>query len=254
MSNKKIAVLTTAFSELVWQDRIGRDIMNVLRWECCSFLHTGRERLINMAKKGKSAKEVIKLINRSSLAHMESEILDNSTIPLWKSQKLALRDKFEGKGWNPKKKLSRTEMDSIRLLREQFPDLTASDLGERFKVSPEAIRRILKSKWKPTESENTVIHQRWKERGERIKEMYETTYEEQPKNIDITPAMKILSSKNNSSELIFKAFKKESRKKRPVNNNNNNNDINRHKKNDIRNRKDKLYLLERSISKNTTKI
>ncbi|CCK70767.1 mitochondrial ribosome assembly protein RRG9 KNAG_0F00980 [Huiozyma naganishii CBS 8797] len=95
-----------------------------------------------------------------------------SDIPDWQRQKLALQKKFNGAQWNPSKKLSRTELNSVRLLKSQFPDMTASELGAQFKVSPEAIRRILKSKWTPIGDEVSDLDARWKKRGEKIKKLY----------------------------------------------------------------------------------
>ncbi|EDO17990.1 hypothetical protein Kpol_1054p37 [Vanderwaltozyma polyspora DSM 70294] len=118
----------------------------------------------------KSAKEVIELINSSSLSNKET-FDSSSNVPEWKRQKLALKSKFKGEKWNPKKKLSRVEMDTVRLLKDKIPSLTASDLGDKFKVSPEAIRRILKSKWQPSAEEISKIEDRWKKRGIRVEEI-----------------------------------------------------------------------------------
>lgn len=41
-------------------------------------------------------------------------------------------------------------------------------LADHFKVSPEAIRRILKSKWQPNDTEHEARMERWDKRGERI--------------------------------------------------------------------------------------
>jgi hypothetical protein len=41
-------------------------------------------------------------------------------------------------------------------------------LAKEFKVSPEAIRRILKSKWRPTAEEAAARNERWTKRGEKI--------------------------------------------------------------------------------------
>ena len=50
--------------------------------------------------------------------------------------------------WNPRKKLSPDAMDGLRGLHEQDPvKYSTAVLAEQFKVSPEAIRRILRSKW-----------------------------------------------------------------------------------------------------------
>ena len=125
----------------------------------------------------KSAKDVIKLINNSSLAKKEAGYSggpEYDKLPEWKKQTVAIKKKLNGHKWNPMKKLSRSEMESIRFLKSQFSNLSASDLGHQFKVSPEVIRRILKSKWQPNEDEMVKIQHRWKKRGLRIHEMYET--------------------------------------------------------------------------------
>ncbi|KAI0090129.1 hypothetical protein BDY19DRAFT_857464, partial [Irpex rosettiformis] len=64
-----------------------------------------------------------------------------------------LKERFP-EGWSPPKKLSRPAMDGIRLMHAQHPEVfTTPVLAQQFKVSPEAIRRILKSKWEPTKVE-----------------------------------------------------------------------------------------------------
>jgi hypothetical protein len=53
-------------------------------------------------------------------------------------------------GWNPPKKLSREAMEGLRTLHDHDPEtFTTAGLANRFKISPEAVRRILKSRWKP---------------------------------------------------------------------------------------------------------
>ena len=65
----------------------------------------------------------------------------------WQIQKQVLKEKFK-EGWNPRKKLSPDAMEGIRGLHEQDPiKYSTAVLAQQFKVSPEAIRRILKSKW-----------------------------------------------------------------------------------------------------------
>ena len=87
----------------------------------------------------------------------------------WQVQKQALTKKFGGKGWNPRKRLSPDTLDGIRALHAQFPEeYPTSVLAERFKVSPEAIRRILKSRWKPNDIEQASRRLRWDKRGANI--------------------------------------------------------------------------------------
>jgi hypothetical protein len=89
--------------------------------------------------------------------------------PSWQLQKAALKEKLGGEAWNPRKKLSPDTMEGIRHLHSTRPDkFTTPVLAEHFKVTPEAIRRILKSKWRPSDEEQEARMQRWNKRGERI--------------------------------------------------------------------------------------
>ncbi|ETI27868.1 hypothetical protein G647_00317 [Cladophialophora carrionii CBS 160.54] len=88
----------------------------------------------------------------------------------WQAQKGALEKKFGDEGWKPRKKLSPDAMDGIRALYEEDSERWSTPvLAEHFKVSPEAIRRILKSKWKPKNDEEAQERkQRWARRHDRI--------------------------------------------------------------------------------------
>ncbi|CAN6671600.1 required for respiratory growth protein 9, mitochondrial [Trichomonascus vanleenenianus] len=93
----------------------------------------------------------------------------NKSLPGWKKQMFALKEKFHNQPWNPQKKLSRETMDKIRDLKEQFPEVHSGVIAEHFKISPEAVRRILRSKWRPSTEEEEKIKDRWTKRGERIR-------------------------------------------------------------------------------------
>lgn len=68
----------------------------------------------------------------------------------YNQHRLALRRAFP-EGWSPPRKISRDAMDSLRMLHNHSPEaFTTPVLAERFKISPEAVRRILKSKWVPS--------------------------------------------------------------------------------------------------------
>ncbi|UNI20303.1 Required for respiratory growth protein 9 mitochondrial [Purpureocillium takamizusanense] len=83
----------------------------------------------------------------------------------WQTQKAALREKFP-EGWRPRKRLSPDALAGIRALNAQFPDVyTTQALADKFEVSAEAIRRILKSKWQPSAEEEEERQQRWFRRG-----------------------------------------------------------------------------------------
>ena len=87
----------------------------------------------------------------------------------WQIQKEALADKFGPTGWLPRKRLSPDTLEGIRALHTQYPDrFTTPVLADQFKISPEAIRRILKSKWRPNDEEDERRRRRWEKRGENI--------------------------------------------------------------------------------------
>jgi hypothetical protein len=86
----------------------------------------------------------------------------------WKAQKAALKEKFP-EGWRPRKRLSPDALAGIRALNAQFPDVyTTEALSEKFEVAPEAIRRILKSKWVPNAAEEESRQERWFRRGKDV--------------------------------------------------------------------------------------
>ncbi|KAF7160659.1 hypothetical protein CNMCM5623_006284 [Aspergillus felis] len=86
----------------------------------------------------------------------------------WQVQKEVLKKKFK-EGWNPPKKLSPDALEGIRHLHAVAPDrFTTPVLAEQFQVSPEAIRRILKSKWRPSPEETEKRRERWERRHDRI--------------------------------------------------------------------------------------
>ncbi|KAL3959866.1 hypothetical protein ACCO45_004983 [Purpureocillium lilacinum] len=65
--------------------------------------------------------------------------------------------------------LSPDALAGIRALNAQFPDVyTTQALADKFEVSAEAIRRILKSKWQPSAAEEEERQQRWFRRGVQV--------------------------------------------------------------------------------------
>lgn len=90
----------------------------------------------------------------------------------WQIDKAALATKFPT-GWSPLRRLSPDALAGIRALHEQMPtEFTTAALADRFQVSPEAIRRILKGKWTPNAQEEDDRARRWLERGKRVYEKH----------------------------------------------------------------------------------
>jgi hypothetical protein len=113
----------------------------------------------------------------------------------WQIQKEALKAKFP-EGWKPRKRLSPDAVEGIRHLYETDPDkFTTPVLAEQFKVSPEAIRRILKSKWRPGEEKMAERRKRWEKRNERIWN--------QMAEIGLRPQRKDFSPQSDSEALMF---------------------------------------------------
>lgn len=69
----------------------------------------------------------------------------------------------------PRKRLSPDALVGIRALNAQFPDVyNSATLSQKFEVSPEHIRRILKSKWQPSAEEEEDRQERWHRRGRSV--------------------------------------------------------------------------------------
>lgn len=87
---------------------------------------------------------------------------DGSTPEEWRKHRVAMKEKFPD-GWSPPRKISRDAMDGLRQLRALDPEtFTTEVLAERFKISPEAVRRILKSKWTPSSERKDKLVKREK--------------------------------------------------------------------------------------------
>ncbi|KAI6862052.1 hypothetical protein KC338_g6375 [Hortaea werneckii] len=127
----------------------------------------GRKDALEKFKKQQARKQGAKQADQG--AEKGDEGARNSTKPkreTWQVQKQALNHKFGEAGWQPRKRLSPDTIEGIRALHASDPAAyTNATLSEHFKVSPEAIRRILKSKWRPNDQEAEDRRIRWERRG-----------------------------------------------------------------------------------------
>ncbi|KAJ1967348.1 Required for respiratory growth protein 9 mitochondrial [Dimargaris xerosporica] len=70
----------------------------------------------------------------------------------WRMRKNEQSKVLQGARWSPTKRVARSTMERIRFLRTNLPDTyTIPRLSAEFKISFEAVRRILKSKYIPSE-------------------------------------------------------------------------------------------------------
>ncbi|KAJ2790668.1 Required for respiratory growth protein 9 mitochondrial, partial [Coemansia linderi] len=84
-------------------------------------------------------------------SRMQDRLRDPS-LAVWQRRKIELKLKLGSDKWEPEKKIATSSMEKIRLLNSEFPDVwTMQRLSEQFKVSQETVRRILKSKFRPSE-------------------------------------------------------------------------------------------------------
>jgi hypothetical protein len=78
----------------------------------------------------------------------------------WAQHRASMKTKFP-KGWAPPHKLSRAAMDGLRALNAHDPDtFTTPVLADKFRISPEAVRRILRGKWQPTQEQRARLLER----------------------------------------------------------------------------------------------
>ncbi|KAG7191596.1 Required for respiratory growth protein 9 mitochondrial [Scheffersomyces spartinae] len=88
----------------------------------------------------------------------ESDDTREQRLPQWQKRDIAHKHRYGE--WKPTKKLSRQQMADIRSLKEDHPLLKTVQLANHYNVSPEAVRRILRSKWVPNDAEETKIAER----------------------------------------------------------------------------------------------
>lgn len=133
-----------------------------VEWEK-NFVKDETRRSKNSSREGRNRKDKDNAKEFKRRPDLEEKRKDDR--PLWLKQKEALKAKFP-EGWKPRKRLSPDALSGIRALNQQFPDIyTTRALSEKFEVSPEAIRRILRTKWEPAEEQDEDREQRWYRRG-----------------------------------------------------------------------------------------
>jgi hypothetical protein len=94
-----------------------------------------------------------------------------SKIEPWQIYKARLQEKFKGQAWAPPKKLSPDAQEAIRVLRKNHPEITTEMLADKFEVSGEAIRRILRSRWREQEKTPEKAQEwaeKWTKRGQKV--------------------------------------------------------------------------------------
>lgn len=91
-----------------------------------------------------------------------------STPRVHKAHRETIRKTFP-EGWAPPRKLSREAMDAVRQLHRLDPKkFNTPMIADKFKISPEAVRRILKSKWEPSVERRAALAVKQRKKKEEI--------------------------------------------------------------------------------------
>lgn len=86
----------------------------------------------------------------------------------YKAHRQTIRKEFP-EGWAPPRKLSREAMDAVRQLYHLDPEkFNTPMIADKFKISPEAVRRILKSKWEPSAERRAVLAIKQRKQKEQV--------------------------------------------------------------------------------------
>jgi len=86
----------------------------------------------------------------------------------YKMHRETIRKEFP-EGWAPPRKLSREAMDAVRQLHRLDPEkFNTPMIADKFKISPEAVRRILKSKWEPSTERRAALAIKQRKQREEI--------------------------------------------------------------------------------------
>ncbi|KAK6500754.1 Required for respiratory growth protein 9 mitochondrial [Arthrobotrys conoides] len=100
------------------------------------------------------------------------KIYDKNT-PTWKIHMDSVKSKLKGDRWNPFGRLSPAAVATLKQLKQENPGMTVEEYAPIFKISPDALRRILKSKWMPTTEQEADRNERWKRRGKAVWQQWE---------------------------------------------------------------------------------
>ncbi|GAA5874202.1 hypothetical protein JCM3774_006763 [Rhodotorula dairenensis] len=140
------------------------DKLERARQEALDRERTEREQLDALVRKREQEVAELKAAEAAAAAQAAARL---KRAPEWKKHQVALREQFPT-GWAPPKRLSREAMDLVRTMHAANPDLySTAALAAQFKVSPEAVRRILKSRFEITKQESDRREARRKEARKR---------------------------------------------------------------------------------------
>lgn len=99
-------------------------------------------------------------LERRPVFHIPKKAIQKSTPVAARLHRDRMKRSFP-QGWSPPHKLSRQAMDGLRVLHAHDPEkFSTPKLAERFRISPEAVRRILRGQWEPTPEQRARLLRR----------------------------------------------------------------------------------------------
>lgn len=97
---------------------------------------------------------------QSPIPHISKKAACKPTPVAARTHRERMKSRFP-EGWSPPHKLSRQTMDGLRVLHMHDPETFSTPmLAEKFRISPEAVRRILRSKWEPSPEQRARLLRR----------------------------------------------------------------------------------------------
>ncbi|KAL0959942.1 hypothetical protein HGRIS_011606 [Hohenbuehelia grisea] len=111
------------------------------------------------------------------------------TPPEYAAHRVTLKKAFPN-GWEPPRRISREAMHGLRSLHQADPATFSTNLlAEKFKISPEAVRRILKSRWEPPRERAAKMARR--ERAEKMERVMQARAQEEKQRRDLAERARV---------------------------------------------------------------
>lgn len=132
--------------------------------------------------------------------------------PLWVKRDQSLKKRYGS--WNPTRKLTRQQILDIRDLKQRMPSLKTVEIANFFLINPENIRRILKSKWTPTEEEFQELEGRAEKRKAKIREKKAAEMDQASKGSTVVKVKSLIAQRQREQKHLVERTQGQGRKKR----------------------------------------
>lgn len=142
----------------------------------------------------------------------ESDREHAKNAPAWVKREQSHKKRYGS--WNPTRKLTRQQITEIRELKQRIPTIKTVQIADVFQINPENIRRILKSKWTPTEGELEDIEKRTEKRKAKKRETKSTEKVRAPRASTVVKVHGFLAQRQIEQRQLVEKTQQKGRKKR----------------------------------------